>query len=127
MVFSALALGSGATAPAPRPVVEEAAAQQIGDVAIIGVPWSAYTFLPSKDYTVVGTIVLRDVNMMTFLADLMERAVAMGGHDIKNVRLSVITTEDGEQHVNIATAVAIRFIDETISGAGYVGIFRSGQ
>jgi len=58
-------------------------------------------------------VVLRNVNPATLLGDLMDQAVAMGGHDIKNVRLAV--TGSGEnQQITVATAVVIRYTDETL-------------
>jgi len=102
LVFSALAMGK-ATGPAPVEAVER--------VDIVPVPsWSAYSLTPSMEYEVVGAIVLRDVNHATLLADLMDRAAAMGGHDIKNVRLSILTI-DGARNVTVATAVAIRYTE----------------
>ena len=77
---------------------------------VIGVPWASYTFLPSKHYITVGAIVLREVNQATLLVDLMERAIAMGGHDIINVRLAV--TAQGE--LTVATAVVIQYTEETV-------------
>jgi len=77
---------------------------------VISVPWAAYTLLPSMHYIAIGAIVLREVNQATLLVDLMERAIAMGGHDIINVRLAV--TERGA--VTVATAVVIQYTDETV-------------
>jgi len=80
---------------------------------ISGSSWVPYTIIPSKNYTVVGLVVIRNTSSETFLADLMERAIAMGGHHIKNVRLSKIPTDYGFT-VNAATAVAIRYTNETL-------------
>ena len=78
---------------------------------IFGVPWAEYTYLPSKDYTVIGTVVLRDVNQRTVMYDLMEQVIAMKGHDIINVRMAV--TQNGD--ITAATAVVIQYTDETIN------------
>jgi len=94
----------------------------LGQVQIGHVHWSAYTVIPSKGYVVVGAIVLRNVNLATVLADLMERAIEMGGHDIINVRISSTRPESpegavtgrGTPAINIATAVVIRFTEEVL-------------
>ena len=82
---------------------------------IIGVNWSQYTNIPSKNYIVVGTIILRNVTHASVLADLMEAAVEKGGHNIKNVRLTV--SADGRT-ISSATAMAIKYTDETIVEVG---------
>lgn len=78
---------------------------------IVRVPWSGYNVIPSKNYSVVGAISLTNVSHTTILADLIEHAIELGGHDIINVRLSMAA--DGR--ITGATAVAIRYTDETIS------------
>ena len=80
--------------------------------------WSDHTFIPSKDYVVVGAVSLRDTNERTVIADLMDAAIEMGGHDIINVRMTETTTNifgmrTGHQ-VMAATAVVIRFTDDTL-------------
>ena len=116
MVFSVLALGSGATPPPPMPAPEVPAPP--GQAEIMLVPsWSPYTLIPSLNYEVIGAVVVRNTTTETFLADLMERAIAMGGHFIKNVRLSVVTKGEGEdktRSVNAATATVIRYTDENL-------------
>ena len=95
-------------------MVFSALASEAEEPAMIAeVPWAAYTLLPSKNYVVVGTAILRNVNPATLLADIMDQAVAMGGHDIKNVRLLVSRAGEDKQ-INVATAVVIRYTDETI-------------
>jgi len=111
VVFSILALGS-ATTPRPEPEFLPTATE-----IILAPRWSHYTFIHSLNYEVVGAVVVRDTSSETFLADLMDRAIAMGGHFIKNVRLSVVvegTGADITRSVNIATATVIRYTDETI-------------
>jgi len=137
LVFGFLGLGSAATAPAAAigaaaapaaaPTAEAAepaaaapavprviAVENIGDGARVSrAPWALHTAIPSKSYTVVGTIVLRTTSEVTVLADLMERAIAMGGHDIKNVIVTRTLTDDGAQ-LTSAIAVAIRYTNETL-------------
>jgi len=74
---------------------------------------SDYTFTPSKGFVVVGAVVLREVNERTLTADLMERAIAMGGHDFINLRLDWQMVA-GEAHINTASAIVIRYTDETL-------------
>ncbi|MCL2600300.1 MAG: hypothetical protein FWD88_03875, partial [Treponema sp.] len=90
---------AGCAAAPPRPTTE-----------VFRAPWSAYTLIPSQNYAVVGAIALRNVNRITFLVDLMEQAIEMGGHDLINVRLAVT----GAGTITGATAVVIRYTDETI-------------
>jgi len=71
------------------------------------------TIIPNKDYVVVGTIVLRNVRHQTLIADLMDMAIAMGGHDIINVRFDWRQIADSH-HVNTATAVVIQYTEETL-------------
>jgi len=75
---------------------------------------SDYTFIPSKDYVVVGTVVLRGASQETLIADLMDMAIAMGGHDVINIRLDWREVV-GRREINTATAVVIRFTDETLA------------
>jgi len=122
VVFSVLGVGS-TTTPAAVEVVEvvevvEAVEAPTGPAEIMLVPsWSPYTLIPSLNYEVIGAVVVRNTSTETFLADLMDRAIAMGGHFIKNVRLSVITEGEGRdatRSVNTATATVIRYTDETL-------------
>jgi len=116
VAFSVLGLGSAATAPAPRAAA--AVPAQPGQAEIMLVPsWSPYTLIPSMNYEVIGAVVVRNTTTETFLADLMDRAIAMGGHFIKNVRLSVVTEGEGRnavRSVNAATATVIRYTDESL-------------
>jgi len=97
-------------APAPRAVVIE----DIGrNASVARAPWSAHSIIPSKNYSVVGAIVVRTTNSATILADLMERAIALGGHDIKNVIVTRTITDDGAE-ITSAIAVAIRYTNETL-------------
>ena len=120
LVFSAIALGCH-TAPTVR----------IEGFDIAPAPiWSAYSFIPSMGYEVVGAVIVRNVNLETLLADLMEQAAAMGGHDIKNVRLSFVSERGPEggglspprevqhQRVTVATAVAIRYTEILMDADG---------
>ena len=86
---------------------------------IVSVPWAAHTVLPNKNYVAVGAIVLRDVHRPTLLLDLKERAIEMGGNDIINVRLAV--TDRGA--ITVATAVAIRYTDETVHAHAAAPVF----
>ncbi|MCL2191938.1 MAG: hypothetical protein FWB78_00900 [Treponema sp.] len=97
---------TGCATPAPVILV----AQPV-ETEIFRAPWSAYTIIPSRNYVVVGAIALRHVGNTTFLADLMERAIEMEGHDLINVRLAVTS----EGNVTGATAVVIRYTEETIA------------
>ncbi|MCL2792415.1 MAG: hypothetical protein FWD87_04920 [Spirochaetaceae bacterium] len=75
---------------------------------------SDYTFIPSKDYTVVGAVVIRDVQHRTMIADLMDRAIAIGGHDIINVRVDWRHIPGRQPEINTATAVVIRYTERTL-------------
>jgi len=97
-----------------------------GSAGGVRVPWSAHTIVPSKAYTVVGAVVVRDVNDATALVALKERAIAMGGHDIINVRVDrqVARVRIGEEIrtmsiINTATAVVIRYTDEILRGSDH--------
>jgi len=105
------------TVPDLLPVMPRRVApvENIGDYARVSqAPWSAHTIIPSKNYTVVGSIVVRNTNSANVLADLMERAIAMGGHDIKNVTVTHSITDDGMQ-ISSAIAVVIRYTNETLT------------
>ena len=75
---------------------------------------SDYTFIPSKDFVVVGAVVLRDVDPQTLVADLMDAAIAIGGHDIINIRVDWRWYRYGHTAINTATAVVIRYTEETL-------------
>jgi len=83
------------------------------------VPWSEYPPIPAKDYTVVGVVILREADPATLSADLMQKAVEMGAHDIINVRVDDerVVDENGRmrRRVVAATAVAIRYTNETLT------------
>jgi len=85
--------------------------------------WVEFTVIPSKDYTVVGAIVIRATEATkTLNADLMEKAIEMGAHDIINVRIDVETSSTG-QRIWAATALAIKYTNETLKekeGESYV-------
>ena len=74
--------------------------------------WAEYTDLPNKDYTVVGAVIVRSSSILTLNADLMERAVALGAHDIMNVRIDIQRGSDGITRVVAGSAVAIRYTDQ---------------
>lgn len=74
---------------------------------------SEYTFIPSKDYVVVGAVVLRNTSHETLIADLMDQAIAMGGHDVINIRVGWRDVM-GHREISNATAVVIRFTEETL-------------
>ena len=129
IIFSVLGMGSVATGPrvAPAPadpgvVIDAPLApvptfiplEDIGRNARVSrAPWSAHTIIPSKSYTVVGAVVVRTTDGRTVLGDLMERAIALGGHDIKNVIITQTITDEGAP-VTSAIAVAIRYTNETL-------------
>jgi len=81
------------------------------------VDWSLHPHIPIKNYVVVGAVVLRNTTTVTVLVDLMEQAIAMGGHDIMNVRVNRVVCEDAGTAIVSATAVVIRFTDENLIGA----------
>jgi len=117
VVFSVLGVGSARTAPATIPT---AAVPALPTEIMLVPSWSPYTLIPSMNYEVVGAVVVRDTSTETFLADLMERAIAIGGHFIKNVRLSVVTEGEGQdavRSVNAATATVIRYTNENLRQA----------
>ena len=98
------------TAPPRTP----APVENIGtDGRVSQAPWSAHTIIPSMNYTVIGSIVVRETDSTTVLADLMERAIALGGHDIKNVIVTHSITDDGA-YVSSAIAVVIRYTNENL-------------
>jgi len=84
---------------------------------VVRVPWSVYATIPGKRHVTVGAIALRGANHATLLVDLKERAIEMGGHDIINVRLTI--TDTGA--ITGATAVAIKYTDETIYRTRHTG------
>jgi hypothetical protein len=75
--------------------------------------WAEYTVIPSKNYTVVGAIVLRGSGFKTLNADLMEKAISMGAHDIINVRVDYESSLS-EPKILAASAVAIKYNDQTL-------------
>jgi hypothetical protein len=83
------------------------------------VPWVGYTLIPSKDYTVVGVVILREVDPATLSTDLMEKAAEMGAHDIINVRVDEerMVDEEGRtrKRVVAVSAVAIRYTNVTLT------------
>jgi hypothetical protein len=77
--------------------------------------WSDHSVHSSKDYTVVGTIVIRTTDPKTVNADLMEKAVEMGGHDVINVRYDVENSGgSGQRKIVAVTAVAIKYTNDTL-------------
>jgi len=74
---------------------------------------SDYAFVTSKNHVIVGTVVLRSARQETLIADLMDLAIAKGGHDIINIRLDWREVM-GRREINTATAVVIRFTEETL-------------
>ena len=83
------------------------------------VSWSEYIPVPAKDYTVVGVVILRDVDPATLSTNLMEKAVEMGAHDIINVRVDDErrVDENGRMRRRIvaASALAIKYTDNTLT------------
>jgi hypothetical protein len=110
-VFIVLGLASGTSPPAaqqPPPLV----ADEHDGEAPSRVGWTHHTLIPNKDYVVVGATVVRNANPWAIHADLMDRAIAMGGHDIINVRMS--WHSDGTMTFVTATAAVIRYTDTTV-------------
>ena len=68
------------------------------------VSWSEYTNVPNKDYLVVGIVTVDCKESGTPSADLMDKAKALGAHDIINI----LVDTKGNQIVG-ASAVAIRY------------------
>jgi hypothetical protein len=83
-----------------------------GSVAKTG--WAEYTVVPSKNYTVVGAIVIRGIGFKTLNADLMDQAIKMGAHDIINVRIDYEPSTNGPR-ILAATAIAIKYNDQTLT------------
>ena len=100
LVFAVILTSCGTMATRSRTAVEK-------------VTWAEYTVIPSKDYIVVGGIVVRNTNTRTLSADLMEKAIEMGAHDFINVRVDMEYPEDGARVLS-ASAVAIRYTSETL-------------
>jgi len=100
---------------APAPPTDPALELRFGSGRV---GWSAHPPIHASKYEVVGSVAIRNVNQATLVADLMSHAIAMGGHDIINVRIDTITAGRGRNKrtiVSSASAVVIR----------YVGILRS--
>jgi len=80
--------------------------------------WSHHPEFPALYYVVVGAILVRDQRRETLLETLMNQAIQMGGHDIKNVRLSrrYVRGGPGAQRGEwlTATAVVIQFTSEPV-------------
>ena len=80
--------------------------------------WAHHPNIPLMDYVVIGTIVLVGQRPEAVLATLMARAVDMGGHDIKHVRLSEHNRTSGLFQARgiwvTATAVVIKYTNETL-------------
>jgi len=102
-VFGLVLSGCVSQTPAQRPSKHNEA-----------VLWAEYPRIPSKDYIVVGVIILKGVDPLTLSADLMEKAVELGGHDIINVRVDSERMLD-KKRVVAASAVAIKYTNETLS------------
>jgi hypothetical protein len=84
-----------------------------GSVRKVG--WSNYTGIPSKDYTVVGVVVLRLDDTKTLNADLMAEAVKLGADDIINIRVDEEIDDKGKRKIVAATAVAIKYAETLTS------------
>ena len=100
LVFAVILAGCGTMATRSRTAVEK-------------VTWADYTVHPSKEYTVVGAVVVRSTNSRTISADLMEKVIEIGGHDFINVRVDMEYPEDGAR-VLAVSAVAIRYTNESL-------------
>jgi uncharacterized protein YbjQ (UPF0145 family) len=82
------------------------------------VGWSWYTRIPNKDYTVVGIIVLRNVELPA--VELMNEAQNMKADDIMNVRVDV-EKKNGRETILAASAVAIKYTATDYEGPSEVG------
>jgi hypothetical protein len=78
--------------------------------------WSRYTRIPSKDFTVVGIVVVRYTDSQTISADLMEAAKALGADDIINVRVDSEGGGDDGKKILAASAVAIKYTAALYTG-----------
>jgi len=98
--------------PMPMPMVAaEPARYQNFDSGRAG--WSEHPSIHASQYEVIGAVVIRNVNQATLTADLMSQAIAMGGHDIINVRIDTITEGEGRDQitrVSSVSAVVIRYV-----------------
>jgi len=74
--------------------------------------WSEYSFLPSRDFVVVGTVVARNTMRRVLLDELMGQAFELGAHDIINVRVGPARGN----RIRLATAVAIRYTNNPSGG-----------
>jgi len=74
--------------------------------------WSEYNIDSDGEYLIVGTVIVTNARRATLLADLMNKAIEMGAHDIINVRVGV--TDLFGFRVRSATAVAIRYVNELV-------------
>ena len=83
-----------------------------GSVAKTG--WAEYTVVPSKNYTVVQAIVLRGIGFKTLNADLMDKAISIGAHDVINIRVDYEMTPNGPR-ILAASALAIKYNDQTLT------------
>jgi hypothetical protein len=89
--------------------------------------WVDHTRIPSKDYIVLGAVVIRTTNPKTLNADLMDKAIQMGGHDIINVRLDTEEAADGRRILAVS-AVVIKYLDQTLKlGEGETVILGTGS
>jgi len=93
--------------------------------------WADQTMIPNKDFVVLGAVVLRDTNERTVIADLMDAAIEMGGHDIINVRLTHTTTTflglRMSHDLESATAVVIAYTEETLRNQGTSTLLSDGN
>jgi len=126
VVFGLLLTSCGTAQPAPQPFEPLAEVTETVDVQAAGIEritaWAHTTQIPNREFAVVGAVSLRDVNEATLLADLMDRAIQMGGHDIINIRVGrvvetvIIETDERterqtQRRISNATAVVIRYTD----------------
>jgi len=93
-------------------------AQVVGAGPLHRAAWSYHPDFPALYYVVVGAIVVTEQRRETLLEALMNQAIQMGGHDIKNVRLSWRNVQTGPLAQRgewiTATAVVIRFTNEPV-------------
>jgi len=78
------------------------------------VAWADYTPAPKEyDYTVVGVIMIKYADILTDTitvnADLIEQAIAMGAHDVINVRVDLDYKKKNDPKILAVTALAIKY------------------
>ncbi|GHV17892.1 hypothetical protein AGMMS49938_18800 [Fibrobacterales bacterium] len=86
------------------------------------VGWSEYTTVPSKDYEVVGMVIVTlsgssSTTEADISTDLMRAARDIGAHDIINVRVATKVLSYGKKELS-ASAIAIKYTTTLRTQAG---------